>query len=234
MSLLTIIQDSADRLGIVQPTSVIGSSDQQARQLLGIAQNEGKTLARRSAWQRITKEQTFTGVAADVQTSAIPDDFDRFVPETFWNRTQNRFVQGPLSVQAWQNIKGKNVPPVADAFRQRGDDILITPTASTSDTYAFEYVSKNWCTTADGATEQSQWTADDDLPLLDAEIMTLGIEWRFKKAKGFDYSEEFRDYETQAVQAMARDGGARTLNMGSDVDLSQPFTPTVPDGSWPL
>jgi hypothetical protein len=46
-SLLTIIQDVADRIGLVRPSSVIGSSDHQVRQLLALANQEGREQARR-------------------------------------------------------------------------------------------------------------------------------------------------------------------------------------------
>ena len=39
MNLLTLIADAADRLGVVRPTSVVGSADQQVRQLLALAQH---------------------------------------------------------------------------------------------------------------------------------------------------------------------------------------------------
>ena len=234
MSLLTILQDAADRLGVVRPASAIGSSDQQTLRLLGMAQAEGKTLARRHPWQSITRLKTFTGVAASIQTDALPDDFDRFVPETFWNRTQKRFVNGPLSPQAWQAIQAKDIPPVSDAFRLSTGNILITPNPVTTDTYAYEFVSLKWCTTADGATRQAAWTADDDVGLLDEELMTIGVVWRFKKTQGFNYSEEFRNYEIEVTQLMARDGGSRTLRMGSDIDVTRPFVPTFSDSSWPL
>ena len=61
--------------------------------------------------------------------------------------------------------------------------------------------------------------------------MTDGIVWRFLKAKGLDYSEDFRTYETQLALAMGRDGGKRRVNMASSSYARRPGV-TVPEGSW--
>jgi hypothetical protein len=232
MTLLSIIQNAADRVGLVRPTSGIGSSDTTTRQLVALSQQEGEELARRYPWQAIIKEKTFTAVAQDAQTDAIPTDFDRFVPETFFNRSKRRQLIGPLSAQEWQDQKGRLATTVIDSFRQRGSQILITPTPTAGETYAYEYVSLNWCQSAD-SDEQSEWASDDDLGILDERLITLGVMWRFLRAKGLDYAEAFRTYEMQVAQAIGRDGGSGRIHMGEAV-LRYPSRPIVPDGDWPL
>ena len=152
MSLLTLIQDATDRLGIVRPGSVIGSADQQVRQLLGLANQEGKELARRHTWQSLQKEKTITATATETQTSAIPADFDRFINGTFYNRTLNRRVEGPLTPQEWASYKASTSTVLFDAFRQRGDALLLAPTPNADDSYAYEYVSTYWVATAAAST----------------------------------------------------------------------------------
>jgi len=46
VTLLTIIQNVSDEVGIERPTSVIGTSDQTVRQLLALSNRAGKMLAR--------------------------------------------------------------------------------------------------------------------------------------------------------------------------------------------
>ena len=235
MSLLTCIQDASDRLGIVRPSSVIGSSDQQVRQLLSLAQQEGKELAKRHNWQSITKEKTITATATETQTGAIPSDFDRFLNGTFFNRTAKRYVEGPLSPEEWARYKASTTTVLFDAFRVRGDAILMAPTPTASDSYVYEYVSTWWVATAAASTTpaQASWLADTDVGILSEELMTLGVVWRFLKAKGLDYAEPFRSYEAQVMLAMTRDGGKRSVYMGKG-RLSGPRSPTWPDGSWSL
>lgn len=233
MSLLTLIQNTAGRVGITRPTSAYSSTDQQVIQLVALAQQEGKELAKRHSWQKLTSEKTFTSIAAETQTSAIPDDFDRFVDETFFNRTMKRFVDGPLTPQEWQYHKGVVATTIIEAFRVRGNSLMLTPTPAAGSTYAYEYVSKNWCESSDG-TDQSAWAADTDVGILDEELMTLGVIWRWQRAKNLDYAESFNTYEMQVAQAITRDGGKPRLNTGRDTSHRAARRPTIQEGSWSL
>lgn len=53
--------------------------------------------------------------------------------------------------------------------------------------------------------------------------MLLGVQWRWRKAKGFEYSEEFMLYERQVADAQARDGTKQTLNLGGKI--ATPYDP---------
>jgi len=232
-SLLEIMQDVADRVGLVRPSAVVGSSDHQVRQLLSLANEEGRHLARRHSWQALTFEQTFPTVAQESQTGAIPAGFDRFIPGTFYNRTTNRIVTGPLTPQEYADYKARLTSIVYEAFRVRGDAILLLPTPSAGETCAFEYITKYWCAGASDTTpDQSAWAADDDIPFIDDELFRLGVTWRFLRTRGLDYAEPYQQYELHLAQLMGRDGGARTLNMGSRADKRVPRAPQAPDGSW--
>lgn len=234
MSLLTVIQSAADRIGIVRPSSVIGSADGQVRQLLSLAQQEGKELARRHPWQSMVKEKTITATATEEQTSSLPVDFDRFVDETFYNRSQRRKVEGPLNAQEWADYKGRTTTAIWDAFRVRGNSILLAPTPTAGDSYVYEYLSTYWATTSGSTTPSlAAWAADTNEGILSEELMTDGIVWRFKKAKGLDYAEEFRTYEAQLAMMMGRDGGRRKVNMAGPINAMRVGV-TVPEGSWNL
>lgn len=231
MSLLTLIQNSCDRLGLTRPASAYGSSDPQIMQLVGLAQQEGLELNRRHTWQVMTKEQTFTAAATEAQATAIPSDFDRYVDETMFNRTRKRHVYGPLNPQEWQFQKSVLTSTIVENWRQRGGSVMIAPTATAGDTYAFEYISTKWCQSS-GAVAQTSWLSDTDTGILSEDLMKLGVIWRFKSAKGFSYAEEFRTYELQVAEAAARDGGKRTLNAGHSRRASRGIF--VQDGNWPL
>ncbi len=233
MSLLTIIQDAASRAGVDSPTSVIGSSDNQVLRLLAFARQEGKSLVERHAWQILLKEVTFTATATETQSAVLPSDFDRFTDDTFYNRTRKRPVWGPMDASDWAFSKSVVSTVIREVFRQRGSstDLLLQPIPTAGDTYAFEYVSNKWCQNESNVA-QAQWENDSDTALLDEELMTLGVLWRFKAGQGFDYSEEFRNYELMFAQRSGRDGGKRTLNVGARYGLR--WGVYVPEGGWNL
>lgn len=229
-TLLSIIQDACDVIGLARPASVVGGSDQNVRTMLGIANREGRELAQRFDWQVLQTTHTFLSVATEEQ-SAIPSDFDRFMDESFWNRSQNRPVLGPISAEEWEALSATSVPAVTDIFRRYGNLIFIKPAPTAGETYAYGYVSKNWVYADDG-TLKSAFTLDTDIPLLSDELITLGVIWRFARSRGLDYSEDRQTYERAVSRMFARDGGRRTMEFG----VGREFRPglLVPEGDWSL
>lgn len=234
MSLLTLLNEAQDLLSLPRSTVAVSSTDLNVRQLVSIANQEGRELARRYSWSALVTEKTFTSIAATTQTSSIPSDFDHIVNHSMFNRTQKRRVTGPLSSQEWQAQKALSASLLTDSFKIRAGAIDIIPTPEAGDTYAYEYISKNWCETS-GGTGQAAWAADTDVGVLDETLMVLGVIWRFRKARGLDYAEEFNTYEKEVDQAIMRDGGKRDLNYSWDDTLQDHAKePYVQDGNWPL
>lgn len=231
MTLLTLAQAACDIIGVPRPTSIIAGADQTARTMLSLAQREGRALARRWTWTALRKQKTFTSVAQIVQTGAVPSDFDRMVSGTFWNRTEQKPVLGPVTPGEWQGLVASVALPIDSAFQIRAGQIELYPVPTAGDTYAYEYVSTQWCQSA-GGVGQTAWTADTDTGLLDEEFTTLGLVWRFKQSRGLDYAEDLATYEEQMLQAMARDGVRRTARLGLEADYGAPRYPMVPEGNW--
>lgn len=234
MSLLTLIDGACGQLNIAQPTTIISSTDLQTRQLLALAQLEGKELARRFDWELLKKEGTFTTLAAEIQVASIPTtfaNFGRITNNSMWNRTQSRPVRGPLSDQEWQRrLAAAAQVGVEYSFRIRGDAILFNPAPSAGDSIYFEYASKNWCQSS-LLVAQSAWASDTDTGILDEEIMRLGIVWRFRKAKGLDYAEEFRSYELALADVFGPDAGNAIIDMEG---LPDQWGINIADGNWTL
>ena len=233
MTLLSICQDAADTLGVTRPLTVIGNTDLQVRRLLAQAQREGAALRRRYRWQRCIREATFVTVATESQgaITTIAPAFDSIIIGTAWNRTQQRPI-GILTPEEWQFQKSAVVTGPYPNIRLRGNLLICSPVPAAGETWAFEYFSKYFCL-SNASADLTTWTADTDTGLLDEELMTLGVIWRFKKSNGLDYAQDFEDYEIEAKALMARDGVKRSLNMGDAVD-APPGNLYIPEGSWSL
>ena len=229
MTALTIVQNACDRLLISRPGAVFSSTDDQVIQLRGLMNQDGKELASRHNWNELVVETSFTTVATNAQT-AVATDFDHIVNDSMWNRTQNRPIFGPLTAQRWQQEQSGPTYTVNNlAYRFRGGQVLLTPTPTAGESVYYEYVSTNWAETS-GGTGLSTMTADDDVAVLDEELITKGLVWRYLHAKGFDYAEAFRTWDMEVNKAIARDGGAPVLNIGQ---TKQRIWPNVKEGSWP-
>jgi hypothetical protein len=96
----------------------------------------------------------------------------------------------------------------------------------------FEFITKNWISAADDSITRSRWALDTDYALLDEDIITLGVIWRWLKAKNFDYSEDFRTYEIRKMNAMARDGGKMRKTLASGYDDTSANLPNLKEAFW--
>jgi hypothetical protein len=234
MSLLSMIQSVAKEIAITSPSSVIGNTDKQIIQLLQLAQTEGDELLSRHMWTAAQKEFTFTQSAAASQgavATIIGSDFDYILNDILWNRTTQLPVLGPLAARDWQAIQAFPVTGPYPQYRINGGIMYFTPTPSNAtDTIAGEYKSKNWCESS-GGTDQDSWQDDTDVGLLDERLMRQGILWRWYHAKGLDYAEHFNTYERRVADAIARDGGRRTLRLDAGRSDRIPGI-FVPQGSW--
>jgi hypothetical protein len=234
VSLISIVQGACGQLNLVRPTVVINSTDLQVLQLLALAKQEGKELARRYDWEILQKEGTFTTTATETQVAVVRttfEDFGRPVNQSMWNRTQNRPVHGPLTAQQWQKKKAAAAQVgVFYNWRMRGGAILFHPVPTAGDSVYFEYVSNKWCQSS-GGTAQVDWEADTDTALVDEELIRLGIVWRFLKAKGLDYAEEFRTYEMALIDLFGIDGGRNVVDMTGEVEG---FGVNLEEGTWDL
>ena len=212
MTLLSIVQDCCNEVGFPsQPSAVVGDND--FLQHLRLLNREGKALARWE-WQRLVKEDTITLVTSD-QDYALATDYRYMVPSTQWNRDDQRQLIW-LNSQEWQFFKGwTSVNGLNLRARIRNNQLEFEQTIVAGDdgkTIAYEYVSANWCEDS-GGTGQSAFAADTDVGVLDEELLTLGLIWRFKRAKGLDWADDWAEYQTQVRLAKAQDGQARKLKM---------------------
>jgi hypothetical protein len=229
-----MMQGVAVRLGLNKPLAVVSSLESEIIQLQEIANEEGQELTARYSWQALTKEATFSTVATESQgtiTTIAGSDFDHIINETFWNRSQRRPVFGPLSDSKWQQLKAQQLVGPWIQHRIRNNEILFIPVPSAGQTCAFEWISKNWCVASAGTPTYPKWTNDDDTGILDERVMTLGIIWRWKSIKGFEYAEDFAKYERAVADYMTRDGGKARLSLGSSHFDVFPGV-IVPSGNW--
>jgi hypothetical protein len=234
MSMLTIVQHFCRRTGIPRPTTVYGGTDPQVLQALALLEEEGNALASRHPWQALTFEASHTSLAAEDQgaiATIASNGFRRIKNETIWNRTTSIPLYGPMDGVEWQAVKGMAATGPHYRYRIRGGKLLANPTPTAGESWYFEYASKNWITDSTGVTYRQYFGADTDLTLLEEDLLLAGLRWRWKKEKGFDYAQDFEDYEALIKDAMGGDGGKRTLSMDNLTDDARPRV-FVAAGNW--
>lgn len=232
-TLLQLIQDATDELGLNRPGIVASSQDQDVRQLQALANAAGNELVKAWEWNVLLSEYTFSTTGA--ATYALPSDYDRLVNGTQWDRTSRWPGIGPTSSQGWAWLKGQQIASVPRyRFRILGNLFTVYPTPASGYTYSYEYVKKNWIVASDGVTYKSRFTADDDVHLFDDRLMVLLLKAKYKGAKGLDSTIEFQEFKERLEMCCSQDKAAPKLSLGPQIIDPLLGMQNIQDGNWTL
>ncbi|CAB3957293.1 hypothetical protein [Achromobacter ruhlandii] len=163
----------------------------------------------------------------------LPSDWKKQIPQTEWDRTNRWPMMGPQTPQAWQSFKSGIVyAGPRERFRILGQTMAVNPPPPNGLTFAWEYISNAFVTSASGA-RKSSFTADDDTCVFDDSLMVQGLKVKFKQAKGLDVSFELSEFNVLLEQCKAQDRSAAKLNL-SPADITVLLTTNnIQDGNWP-
>ncbi len=234
MSLLTLIQDTANAVGITSPATVIGNADANILTLLALAQSSGKEMAKAYEWQELT---TFSGNIVSTGTidqgtvlSNFGASFDRIVNQTFWDTSSRLPIDGPTTIQQWQQYQASNVVGPPYQFIITGGHLYIGPTAiAAGHNLTAYFMSKYWCQSA-ALAGQVSWLADTDTAIIPEELLKLDLIWRFKQKNGLAYAEDMETAQREFDVYTAQNTPARVLFLGGRNIL---YPANIPEGYWP-
>jgi hypothetical protein len=217
-NLLQIVHAACDEIGIPRPTSVVGSSDAAAQQLLALANRDGTELAMREGsaggWPQLRKEYPIS-VLAGTDNYAFPTDLGYFINTTPWDQTQKWPLAGPVSPQVWQTLKSSATGSlgIRTRFRLMIDRIYFDPEPTANADVVFEYYRSTWVYNADTDTYRERWGSDGDISLLPDDCHVLGLIWRYLRAQRLDYQEEFNAYDEYVTTKLGRATMAPVLSL---------------------
>jgi hypothetical protein len=232
-----VLNQVAGELGIPQVSSVVGLTDVQSIQLLSLLNSGGNELMLYYPWEQFTKEWEFTTVL-NQSDYELPDDYNYFVDQTQWDRTNHWPLLGPKTAQEWAWLKGSLVAPLP-RLRYRVQENLFkiypTPTSNTSPPafkLAMEYVSRNWVL-ANTGTEYSMILADGDILQYNPWLLIKFVKFKFYELKGFSTAGVNGDFMRVFNSLTGKDTGAQKLSLSPQQNFVGYIGPwSVPDGSW--
>ena len=145
----------------------------------------------------------------------FPNDFAYYQTMTSWDRSFRWQMLGPLEAQEWQVLKS-GISPTGPRRRFRIMQGLwfVDPIPASAETIVFEYFSNAWAQSSTG-TAQTTWLADTDYYTLNDDSFIMGLKWRWKAAKGLDYTQEKEDYDMLKERLQASNGANRDLPMNA-------------------
>jgi hypothetical protein len=149
-----------------------------------------------------------------------------------YDRTEQLPVCGPRSGQSWQMEKASPTNSTPYHFRLWQGGLYFQPAPPAGNTIAFEYSSSFSILKAD-TTYARRFTADEDQCVLDDEIILLGLKWRWHRAQGMSFKQEFDDFEYRLTNYLSRDNSAPALQLSDGPQSARPGV-IVPAGNWNL
>jgi len=196
---------------------------------------------------QVTLNQVATGTAVGTEllfakdTYELPSAFERYIPDTWWDRTNNWRLIGPISPQTDQFLlSGIIQTGPRRRWRQIGPGPAVWrvwPAPTAQDTPAvlvWEYISSAWARSAAGD-PLTKMTADDDEPLFKENLLVVGLKAYFARMKEmFTWDSLWREYKVVADRTFGQDGARQTLwiqgtrGRGLFVDQAN-----VQDGNFP-
>ncbi len=211
----TIINRVAVEVGLRSVSDPYASNDDAFIQMVGLLNVCGNELIQLHNWEALLKEYTKTTSSSDTNGQYdLPDDYDRFVSQTGWDRTNDVPVIGPLSPQDWSYLKGRDFADnsiyVSYRIYQGKLEVYPQPPPDGVD-IAFEYISRNWAETS-GGTGIDETTTNSDVVLFDPLLMQKMLKVKFLSAKNLPTTDAKIEFDRTFQASKAQDNGGMILS----------------------
>jgi len=233
---LKVLNQVAGELGLPQQTTVVGLSDLQSVQLLSLLNSGGNELMLYYPWEQFAKEWLFTTTVNQANYD-LPADYNYFVDQTQWDRTDHWPLLGPKSAQEWAWLKNALVAQLPRLrYRVAGNQLMLYPTPQATNSpssyqLSFEYIVKNWVQKADTSLTD-MIVADGDLLKYNPWLLVKFVKFKYYELKGFATAGVNGDFMRVFNSLTGKDTGASILSLSPKAG-SQYLGPwSVPDGSW--
>lgn len=208
---IDLLRDFCDELALPQIISIADIQDDQARQIVQIANRMGDWLCREFDWQVLVNQHSFTTETGKLEYD-LPADWMRSVHSTAWDSAKRLPMYGAMSPQTWAAYKALSIGAGVELFYRviNGRMVLIAEPPE-NDQVQFEYISKYWVVSSAGG-YFDRITRDDDVLLFDDSLMLEGMLLRWRKTKGLPFEEN--DFARILMRCKGQDVPGRVINTG--------------------
>lgn len=197
MSLLSICQNVLSETGWPKFSSIAANGDATAQQIFTIANTELQSISEELNWPQLEVEYDFSTVPGQF-VYLWPSDFRVLAPQAIFDSSEYYGLKGSTGLQFWQLLKyGKLGSLSRKRFRVTyplgAPGIEITPTPETVEQMTAVYYTRDLVSSSGGSGAR-MYVNDTDVAKVPERYIELGVKWRFRRAKGLDYSAELAEY----------------------------------------
>jgi hypothetical protein len=245
---LWVIQQSMVEMGLPKPNEAVTSPDATVQQMVALLNRAGTDMVIGFPWEQLIKQWIIT-TEEGVSEYAMPSDWNYFIDQTQWDRTNHWPLLGPKTAQEWQWLKGgllSSGPRLRYRVVSAKFEIWPVPSPSNTPTgdsnitgvfapwtLAMEYVSTGWLKSADLAnTFFNEVTNDTDIVLLDPWVLSSYLKLKYWEAKGLDTAAYTKDFLGTWEARIGKNKGAPMLTLAPRARTMLIGINNIPDGSW--
>jgi hypothetical protein len=182
LTLLQLVADTCNEIGITEPTAVVGSSDPQYKQLLALANRVGKDLVRDYEWRRLDTIYVFQTTASLTKTG----DFTS-------GATTITNMNNTTSLAAGMVVSGTSIPDFTEIVSvDSASQVTINmPTEAAGTTVSLTFSTQDYSlpTDFDRQVNDTSWDRSDHWPQLGPKSSQ---EWQWLTGGSIAVSPQYR------------------------------------------
>lgn len=218
MSLVSICNDVLKEVGWPTYSAIASSTDATAQQIFSIANTELRQLSLAKRWPHLEAVYSFPTVAAQAEYE-WPADFDSVAFGGVFDSSEYYQIRGSMNFEDWARLKYGNLNNLSYQKFRTGyasdgtPQIELTPAPDSARDLVALYYTKEYARQSDG-TSIAQYVSDDDVSKVPEDLVELGIKWRFRRAKGLDFSAELAEYNNSVMSRFSRYKASQDILIG--------------------
>jgi hypothetical protein len=223
MSLLSVVKDVCEVVGVTIPTSVFSNitGNRTMQEMLTLANEMAQRIAYDTREWNVLKSTTIFAGDGTTEAFDMPPDYQRMLLSTnVWRSTtpsvQMRFIP---DLDQWVNRRARGYYDNRGEWIIYGGQMHIVPVMGVGTSAYFPYLKKNCIKLFSGGLG-TEFTTDNDSFILGDRIHKLAMIWQWKAQKGSPYAEDMGTYGDALVMMMGADSPAPIIAGRSPVSTN--------------
>jgi hypothetical protein len=235
MSVLSICQNVLDIVGWDSINSISSNTDKTARQILALANQELRNVSKRFDWRHLHTEYNFTSVP-NQSDYELPEDFDKLMQDSVYNKDEYYRVRSSMTDYQWNAWR---FGLLGSLSHQRYQVSLVTgapvfvlsPAPDTAEDFVLWYKNAHFARDNSGVAK-AKFELDTDVSRIPENVVEAGLLWRFRRAKGLDFSAELAEYNEISRTTFAQSRGESDLPIPNGLVTPEITNGYVPDSGF--
>lgn len=213
-TILEICREVADLAAVQRPDDLFAGDNQNAQIWLSVAKSALDSLLRYGDWQELTKEAVINTHSGQTiyPIDLVAPDFYSLLNNTIYIKDSTERVIGAITPEQWAREKCFAVNDDVKFKIQNNRLVFLNDPQCWK--ILLQYRSGNIVWDFNTFEEKTVLENNTDVPIFDEYVVKLNILWRWLKRNGFDYTEEYNEYEREIKKRFG--SGLAT----KDIDLS--------------